>query len=104
MAELMERRARVVSKRGELAGMFESSQSDFGGPKASEMVLEFIAIERLAKRIRSKGCVIRDLNAGLLDFLSEREGREIYLCWRFGEPRVEYYHELHSGFQDRQHI
>ena len=104
MAELMERRARVVSQRGELTELFEHSQSDFGGPRASEMVLEFVAIERLAKKIRSRGCVIRDLNAGLLDFLSEREGREIYLCWRFGEPRIEYYHELHSGFQGRQHL
>jgi hypothetical protein len=104
MAELMERRARVVSTRGELTGMFELSNSDFGGEKASEIVVEFMAIERLAKLIRSKGCLIRDLNAGLLDFLSEREGREIYLCWRFGEPRVEFYHELNSGFQGRQHI
>ena len=104
MAELMERRARVVSTRGELTEMFELGNSDFGGAKASEIVVEFMAIERLAILIRSRGCLIRDLNAGLIDFLSERDGREIYLCWRFGEPRVEFYHELNSGFQGRQHI
>jgi hypothetical protein len=104
MAELMERRARVVSTRNELTEMFELGSSNFGGTKASELVVEFMAIERLAKMIRSKGCVIRDLNAGLLDFLSEREGREVYLCWRFGEPRIAFYHELNSGFQSRQQI
>lgn len=104
MAELMERRARVVSRRGELSEVFEFSHSDFGGATASDIVLDFIAIERLAKNIRSKGCVIKDLNAGLLDFLSERNGREVYLCWRFGEPQIEFYHELHTGFQNRQHI
>ena len=104
MAELMERRAKVVSTRGELEPMLESGGDNFGGPKASEMVLEFMAIERLASGIRSRGCVIRDLNAGLVDFLSERDGREVYLCWRYGEPRVEFYHELNAGFQGRQRI
>ncbi len=104
MAELMERRARVVNTRGELSEVLEFSHSDFGGAIASDIVLDFIAIERLAKKIRSKGCVIKDLNAGLLDFLSERDGREVYLCWRFGEPQIEFYHELHTGFLSRQHI
>jgi hypothetical protein len=104
MAELMERRARVVTTKGEMSETFEFGHSDFGGAVASSIVLDFIAIERLAKKIRSNGCVIRDLNAGLLDFLSERDGREIYLCWRFGEPRIEYYHELHTGYQSRQQI
>ena len=104
MAELMERRARVVSTRGEMEPMLAMGGSNFGGIQASEMVKEFIAIERLANKIRSKGCVIRDLNAGLVDFLSEREGREVYLCWRFGEPKIEFYHELNAGFQGRQPI
>lgn len=80
------------------------NRSDFGGGLATRMVQDFIAIEKLAKKIHSTGCIIKDLNAGLLDFLSEKDGREIYLCWKFGEPQVEYYHELHTGFQGRRRI
>lgn len=39
---------------------------------------------------------------GLCDFPSQRDGREVYLCWRLGEPEVHYWHELHTGFAGRQ--
>jgi hypothetical protein len=102
MAELLERRVRVVQSREAVAGIIEDLHSNRGSAEASRLVQDFMAIEKLAQKIRSYGCVIKDLNAGLLDFLSERNGREIYLCWRFGEPRIEFFHELHTGFMSRQ--
>lgn len=39
---------------------------------------------------------------GLCDFPSTRDGREIYLCWRLGEPEVAFWHERHTGFAGRQ--
>jgi hypothetical protein len=39
---------------------------------------------------------------GLCDFPSLKDGREIYLCWRLGEPEIHYWHELHTGFAGRQ--
>jgi hypothetical protein len=41
---------------------------------------------------------------GLCDFPSLHEGREIYLCWRLGEPSVSHWHEIHTGFMGRQPI
>jgi hypothetical protein len=102
MAELMERRARVVQNRHEVADIVGDLHSNRGSLEASYMAREFIAIEKLARRIRNCGCIIKDLNAGLLDFLAKRDGREVYLCWRFGEPRVEFFHELHTGFMSRE--
>ncbi len=84
--------------------MLKASNTDFGSPQASQMVSEFIAIEGLLKEIRSHGCIIKDVNAGLVDFLSKRDGREVYLCWKYGEPKVGHYHELHSGFLGREPI
>ena len=104
MEELLERRAKVIESRDLIAGILEDVQSNVGGPVASAMVQEFLAIERLAKKIRSHGCIIKDLNNGLVDFPSIREGREVYLCWRFGEPRIDFYHELHAGFKGRQQL
>jgi hypothetical protein len=39
---------------------------------------------------------------GLCDFPSLMDGREVYLCWRLGEPEVLYWHEIHDGFPGRQ--
>jgi hypothetical protein len=39
---------------------------------------------------------------GLCDFRSIMDGREVYLCWRLGEPEVMFWHELDAGFAGRQ--
>lgn len=104
MNQLLDRRAKVVESRHDVADMLGSQSSDVGGRAASELVQDFIAIEQIARKIRSYGCILKDLNVGLVDFLAQRDGREVYLCWRFGEPRVDYYHELHTGFRGRQHL
>jgi hypothetical protein len=39
---------------------------------------------------------------GLCDFYSVMDGREVFLCWRLGEPEVSYWHELDAGFAGRQ--
>lgn len=101
MESLQARRANVVESRQHMVELFSRRQSDVGGPVASALVQDFVAIEGLARRIRSYGCVIKDLNSGLVDFLSKRDDREVYLCWRFGEPRVAFYHELHTGLAGR---
>ena len=104
MEKLQSRRANVISLRQQMTELLSRSPSDVGGPVASSLVQDFIAIEALAQKIKSHGCIIKDLNAGLIDFLSIRGDREVYLCWRFGEPQVAFYHELHSGFAGRQPV
>ena len=50
------------------------------------------------------GCYIKDLDIGLLDFLSTFEGRDIFLCWKLGEDHVAHWHEIDEGFSNRQDI
>lgn len=102
MESLQARRANVVESRQPMVELLSRQQSDVGGPVASALVQDFIAIEDLARQIRSYGCLIKDLNTGLVDFLSRRGDRDIYLCWRFGEPQIAFYHELHTGFAGRR--
>ncbi len=104
MEKLQARRTKMIEIRKDIIQLLKSQRSDFGGRIPSDLVNDFIAIEKLADEIRSHGCIIKDLNTGLVDFLSKREGREVYLCWRYGEPKVEYFHELHTGFRGRQQI
>jgi len=104
MSQLLERRARVSRLASQMQPLLEDIRSDVGSRDASELVLDFKAIERLVNKIQAYGCVVKDINVGLLDFLADRHGRDVYLCWRYGEPRVEFYHDLHNGFNGRQPI
>jgi hypothetical protein len=47
---------------------------------------------------------LKDYYTGLIDFRHLRDGREVYLCWRLGEPEISHWHELDSGFSGRQKI
>jgi hypothetical protein len=57
--------------------------------------------ERLM-RINSWGVELKGIDEGLIDFPSARDGRTVYLCWRLGEDRIGWWHELDVGFAGRQ--
>ncbi|OGF17784.1 MAG: hypothetical protein A2W00_05910 [Candidatus Eisenbacteria bacterium RBG_16_71_46] len=52
--------------------------------------------------VQRSGCVVKDLERGLVDFYSIAGDRLIFLCWQLGEPEVQHWHSLESGFQGRQ--
>ena len=66
-------------------------------------------IERSMKDVRSGleeiqrlGGTPKDLGMGLVDFPHLRDGREVNLCWRFGEERITHWHGLDEGFAARK--
>lgn len=52
--------------------------------------------------IARHGCILRDLDLGLVDFYTMAHGRVVCLCWRRGEPRIEHWHPLDEGFSGRR--
>lgn len=50
------------------------------------------------------GCQLKDWRRGIVDYLAFINGRAVELCWRLGEPRIEHWHEVDSGFAARQRI
>ena len=52
--------------------------------------------------IQEMGGVTKDLELGLVDFLHLREGREVNLCWRYGEERITHWHGLSEGYAKRR--
>ncbi|SRR6266567_642481 len=54
------------------------------------------------EELQTFGCELKDPETGLIDFLSLRDGQEVYLCWKLGEERIEFWHYLHTGFAGRQ--
>jgi hypothetical protein len=59
-------------------------------------------IEETVEEILDKGIIVRDVATGLVDFPSQREDREVYLCWIGGEDRIDYWHETDRGFSHRE--
>jgi hypothetical protein len=78
-----------------LAGL----RSPFPTPRFGELKSEIV---RLIHRIESFGCIVKDIDLGLIDFPSTRRGEPMYLCWKAGEKRVSHWHALDEGFEERK--
>jgi hypothetical protein len=60
------------------------------------------ALKTSLNRILETGCLIKDLDIGLLDFPSVIANEEVYLCWKLGEDRIRFYHRQDEGFANRK--
>ena len=52
--------------------------------------------------IEAQGCVIKDLDVGLIDFPAVIDEQQVYLCWKLGEERIRYWHRMDEGFAGRK--
>lgn len=53
-------------------------------------------------RIEAQGCVIKDLDVGLIDFPAVMDDQQVFLCWKLGEERIRYWHHVDEGFAGRK--
>jgi hypothetical protein len=67
-----------------------------------DLVTSVQALRNTIEELQAFGCELKDPDTGLIDFLSLRNGQEVYLCWRLGEERIAFWHYLHTGFAGRQ--
>ena len=61
-------------------------------------------LQNYVEELKNLGVELKSDENGLCDFRSMMNGREVYLCWRLGEPEVMFWHELDAGFAGRQGI
>lgn len=54
--------------------------------------------------LENTGVVVKSIDEGLLDFPSKRFDEEVWLCWKYGETEIKFWHEKDSGFQGRKPI
>jgi len=59
-------------------------------------------LRRGIEQIQEFGCVVKDLDTGLIDFPAVRQGQEIFLCWKLGEKRIGFWHTTQEGFSGRK--
>jgi hypothetical protein len=56
------------------------------------------------EKAQEYGCIIKDLDTGLVDFPTLFRGQEVYLCWRMGEAGIGFWHGVDEGFAGRKPI
>ena len=61
-------------------------------------------IEGYIRELNDLGVICKGMDTGLVDFRGELDGREVYYCWKLGEPSVLYWHEVDAGFVGRQRL
>jgi hypothetical protein len=61
-------------------------------------------IDAFERELEQLGIVLKDRRLGLVDFPGELDGRRVWLCWRLGEPAVQYWHDLDAGYAGRQPV
>ena len=59
-------------------------------------------IDGFQQELERLGIQLKDRRLGLVDFPSEMNGRQILLCWRLGEPEIQFWHDVDAGYAGRQ--
>jgi len=104
MDEVQTIRQKILAKQPEAWPAIEKSAGNGGNRALSNMIQDFEKLDALVHLIQDTGVLIKDINIGLLDFPALRDGREVYLCWQYGEGEIAFWHEVEAGFAGRQPI
>ncbi len=61
-------------------------------------------IDSILSRIYRKGIQLRNNDLTLIDFPALINGLPAYLCWKYGEEDIQFWHYLEDGFAGRRPI
>jgi hypothetical protein len=103
-SEIEQRLAELARLGGGLPGSLEPGDGD----QADVLKLKSDLRGRIARyeagwrEVQSLGAVVKDPQIGLLDFYGQVDGKLVWLCWRYGEDSLGYYHDLEAGYSGRR--
>ena len=79
--------------------------NDNGGSIQGPQYLTFaLKFNGLMNDLKNKGCVMKGIDQGLVDFPAIRDGKEVFLCWKNPETKITHWHDLDAGFAGRQKL
>ena len=103
LARLNHCRERIEQLEKRFEGLLAEGY-DIGGDNVNEYIRTLTDLRSVLVEFHTREIQIKDVERGLIDFPSMREGREVFLCWQSGEEDIEHWHELDSGFAGREPI
>ena len=101
MGQVMVISHRLEKYRDVVQELADSASSNTGGPEGTAYLDIVISLQSCLTQLQETGCVLKSLQDGLVDFPHLKEGREIYLCWKYGEEDIRFWHEVDEGFAGR---
>ena len=81
-----------------------SSQTNQDQQAETDLERKLDRLQNLVDELSEVGCELKDYQTGLVDFVGKHQGRDIYLCWKLGEGKIAYWHEMQTGFAGRQPV
>jgi hypothetical protein len=103
--EVIDRRERLAML---LAARGERGAKDMYGEELAQIEEELDKdsqqLQEYVEELRQLGVDPKNGPEGLIDFPAMMDGREVYLCWKLGEPEVVFWHDLDAGFRGRQSL
>lgn len=100
--EMMRSRARLLELQPALEPVLQKMLGNGGSRATGELLVVFERLRSALRAIEAAGVVVKDMQAGLVDFPSRRGQDIVFLCWKHGEPEVAHWHDLDAGFAGRQ--
>lgn len=94
--------ARLVELRTVVAGNGHGGERERAAGAARAVDDANVRIQAALDALADLGVVVKSLDAGLVDFLSVRDGEEVCLCWQLGEADIGFWHRLEAGFAGRR--
>jgi hypothetical protein len=99
--------ADIVKVHGQAAIYREALETNTGREAAAaqhDLDAAVARLESLVDELSEVGVELKDYSVGLIDFIGRHDGRDVYLCWKLGEERIAYWHELNAGFAGRKPV
>jgi len=80
----------------------DATPGNGGGAPAQVVSAGFLSLRQALAELQAAEVVLRDLDRGLVDFPTVRNGEEVYLCWVEGEDEIAWWHGPDTGYAGRQ--
>ncbi len=102
--EILRIRDEILAHQPEVWPAVERSAGNGGNATLSKIAVDFEKLDGLVHEVLDTGVQVKDINTGLLDFPAWRVDHEVYLCWKYGEEQIGFWHEIDAGFAGRRPI
>lgn len=103
LAELNRFREEVERYDKRLSGLNAEGQ-DTGGETVNNWIRALAGMQNILAEFQRREIFIKDLSRGLIDFPAIIGGREVFLCWEADEEKVEFWHDLDTGYGGREKL
>jgi hypothetical protein len=92
---------RIKELRFRRDGSGETEQEELAQAVAALRSAE-MTVAVAERDLSARDITIKDRNIGLIDFIGERDGEMVELCWRLGEEQVANWHHIGEGYPGRK--